>query len=58
MDVKICCKNCDYHIYEDIDKGYVCCNDESDCLAEWTEDDFCCKYFKPKNIKKDGKLYD
>mgnify|MGYP000001763842 FL=1 len=53
MDIKICCKNCDYHIYEDIDKGYVCCNDESDCLAEWTEDDFCCKYFKPKNIKKD-----
>lgn len=53
MNVKISCKNCDYHIYEDIDEGYVCCNDESDYLAEWTEDDFCCKYFKPKNIKKD-----
>ena len=42
------CKDCKYHIFEEIDKGYVCCNDQSEHIADWTEDDDTCEYFTPK----------
>jgi hypothetical protein len=46
-DVKIheCCGNCRYAKHEEIDKGIVCCNPDSDSLADWvSETDFCYEY--------------
>ena len=37
-----CCGNCKHHVFEDVDLG-LCCNDESDHLADWTEYDDCCE---------------
>lgn len=37
-----CCGTCKYHQHEDIDDGWVCVNDESEYVADWTEyDDYC-----------------
>lgn len=36
------CGNCKWHYHEDIDDGYVCVNDSSPFLAEWTEHDDTC----------------
>lgn len=33
------CGNCKYHVFEDVDQGWVCVNSDSDCCASWTE--FC-----------------
>ena len=38
-----CCGTCKYHKHEDIDDGWVCVNDRSDYLADWTEDDDGCE---------------
>lgn len=41
MDKK-CCGNCKYHKYENISQGYVCVNDTSEFVADWTEyNDYC-----------------
>lgn len=32
------CNTCKYHRHEDIDNGFICCNPDSDYVAEWTED--------------------
>jgi hypothetical protein len=31
------CGNCKYHQHEDITDGWVCVNDESEHLSDWTE---------------------
>ena len=39
---KKCCRNCKYWIYEEIDKGHICCNADSEFVADWTEEnDYC-----------------
>lgn len=34
---KECCGNCKYHQYEDISQGWVCCNQDSEYVADWTD---------------------
>ena len=37
-----CCGNCKYHQYEDISQGWVCCNKDSEYVADWTDyTDYC-----------------
>ena len=47
MDKK-CCGTCKYHEYENIDEGYVCVNDESEYVADWTEYNHCCDEWEEK----------
>ena len=36
------CGTCKYHHHENISEGWVCCNDESEYIADWTEYDHSC----------------
>ena len=31
------CGECKYHVYEEIDRGFVCTNPDSPYVTEWTE---------------------
>ena len=42
-DEKRCCGTCIWHKQESIDSGYVCVNDRSDYLSDWTEYEDCCE---------------
>ena len=50
METERCCYNCKYHEFEDIDNGWVCVNDESEFVADWTEPTFGC----PEWEERDG----
>ena len=42
MEEEKVCGTCRYYKYETASQGYVCCNCESDYLADWTDySDFC-----------------
>ena len=42
QEVNECCGTCKWHVHEDTDDGWVCCNADSDYVTEWTEyDDWC-----------------
>lgn len=43
-----CCGTCKYHEHEDIDNGWVCVNQESDYVADWTDYDFCCEDYEER----------
>ena len=44
-DMKECCGNCKWHKHEDISDGWVCCNSDSEYVADWTEyNDWCEEY--------------
>ena len=43
------CKNCKYWQHEEIDNGFVCVNDLSYHLADWTEEYETCEKFEVKN---------
>lgn len=43
------CRTCKHHIYEDYTQGYVCCNDKSEHVADWTNDDFGCDEHEENN---------
>lgn len=47
MYIKKICGNCKYHQHEDIDDGWVCVNDSSENLADWTETYDSCEHFVP-----------
>lgn len=40
---KPCCGNCKHHHFEDVDRGWVCCNSDSDHVSDWTEDSESCR---------------
>lgn len=43
--MKECCGNCKWHKHEDISDGWVCCNSDSEYVADWTEyNDWCEEY--------------
>ena len=50
-DVTTCqnCSSCKYHYFEEIDRGYVCVNDKSEHIADWTEDDDTCEYWEKRS---------
>ena len=37
------CKTCKYHMLEEVTFGYVCCNGESEHVADWTDDNDSCE---------------
>ena len=43
------CGTCKYHMHEGIDSGYVCVNDQSDHVTDWTEDDDGCERWEAKD---------
>ena len=47
-DEKRCCGTCIWHKQESIDSGYVCVNDRSDYLSDWTEYEDCCEEWEGK----------
>lgn len=51
MDDKTC-KNCEYHKYEDIDRGFVCVNSDSDKCADWTPSNYGCEHWACKEFYK------
>jgi hypothetical protein len=42
------CGHCKWHIHEDITDGWVCSNNRSDYVADWTEYDDSCDDFEPR----------
>lgn len=45
MGKKKVCGTCKYHQFESVDEGYVCVNDESEYLSDWTEyNDSCSEW--------------
>ena len=48
MDIDKCCGYCKYHIYEKESQGWVCCNDQSEYLADWTEFNDRCEEFEKR----------
>lgn len=49
MDEREICGNCKYHKYEEIDKGWICTNPDSEYVADWTDYDFGCMDFEEKD---------
>ena len=43
------CLNCKWHTYERASQGWVCCNGESEYIAEWTEPDFTCEEYQERD---------
>lgn len=43
-----CCGECEYHVHEPIDDGWVCTNPDSLNCAEWTAYDDSCAEFSQK----------
>ena len=44
---KECCGNCVHSDYDSM-QGYVCCNDESEYLADFVEYNHCCEEYEEK----------
>lgn len=45
MRERRCCGTCAYHQFESVDDGFVCVNDESEYLSDWTDfNHFCDAY--------------
>lgn len=40
---KECCGTCKWHRHEDIGDGWICCNEQSDYCADWTDYEFGCE---------------
>lgn len=49
METERCCGTCKYHEFEDFDNGWVCVNDASEFVADWTEYDFVCEEWEEKD---------
>lgn len=41
-DLIECCGTCKWHKHESIDDGWVCCNGDSEYVADYTEYEDCC----------------
>lgn len=42
MDSQKVCGTCKYHQFEDISDGWVCVNNESEYVSDWTEFNHTC----------------
>lgn len=49
MDKKKVCATCKYHQFESMDDGYVCVNDESEYLSDWTDFNHTCECWSGKD---------
>ena len=52
---KKCCGTCRYHEHENISDGWVCVNDESEYLADWTEYNDSCEEWTERESKSQEK---
>lgn len=43
-----CCGNCKWHEHENISDGWVCVNNDSEYVADWTDYDFCCEQYESR----------
>ena len=48
FDEKPCCGTCRYHFHESVDDGWVCVNDASEYVTDWTDFDFCCDEYEER----------
>lgn len=46
---KKCCGVCKWYEFEDISDGHVCCNAESEHLADWVEYEDICEFWEKKD---------
>lgn len=51
MNEKKVCGTCKYHQFENVDDGYMCVNDESEYLSDWTEYNDSCSEWEGRNEK-------
>lgn len=49
MNEKKCCGTCKWHEHEDVDDGWICVNDQSRYLADWTEFNDVCEDWEAKD---------
>lgn len=49
MSERKCCGTCKYHQFESVDDGYVCVNDESEYLSDWTECNDSCSEWEERD---------
>lgn len=47
------CKTCRWWYKENIERGHVCVNGDSEEVAELTDENFSCKFWLPK-LEQDG----
>lgn len=43
-----CCGTCKWHEHENISDGWVCVNNDSEYVADWTDYDFCCEQYESR----------
>lgn len=51
--MKRTCNTCRYWQYENIDRGHVCCNVDSDMVTEWTDAEYSCNHWE-QELEQDG----
>lgn len=47
-DINKCCGTCKYHEHENVDDGWVCVNQDSEYVADWTDYDHCCEEYEER----------
>jgi hypothetical protein len=48
-ETRTCCQTCKYWVFEEIDRGHICCNPDSDSVADWVEYDDACIVWEGKD---------
>lgn len=48
MSERKCCGTCKYHQFESVDEGYICVNDESEYLSDWTDFNHSCDAYEER----------
>ena len=49
MEKEQCCGTCKYHEHESIDDGWVCVNDRSRYLSDWTDFTDVCEDYEERD---------
>lgn len=47
-DIDKCCGTCKYHEHENIDDGWMCVNQDSEYVADWTDYDHSCEDYEER----------
>ena len=51
MEDRQICGECKWHIHDEIDDGWVCCNADSDYCTYYTEYEDTCREFEQRGIE-------
>ena len=49
-----CCGTCKWHLYENIDEGFVCTNIDSEYCADWTDYADSCEDWEGEDDERYG----